>query len=67
MKRFSRFDDWLRPPSRSVLRKSSAGQETVGTMGKTGHKDKDRMFWMFTFAADAYNLVRIRNLMAEPA
>ena len=41
--------------------------KTVGTMRKTRHRGRDRVGWMFTFAAAAYNLVRIRNLMAAPA
>ena len=39
--------------------------KTVGTMRKTRHRGKERVGWMFTFAAAAYNLVRIRNLTAE--
>ena len=38
--------------------------KTVGTMPKTRHRGEGRLGWMFTFAAAAYNLVRIRNLMA---
>ena len=41
--------------------------KTVGTMRKTRHRGRDRVGWMFTFAAAAYNLVRIRNLMAVSA
>ncbi len=38
--------------------------KTVGLMKQTRHRGKDRVGWMFTFAAAAYNLVRIRNLTA---
>jgi transposase len=38
--------------------------KTVGLMRKTRHKGVDRVGWMFTFTAAAYNLVRIRNLLA---
>ena len=36
--------------------------KTIGLMRKTRHRGKDRVGWMFTLAAAAYNLVRIRNL-----
>jgi transposase len=39
--------------------------KTVGLMRKTRHKGVDRVGWMFTFAAAVYNLVRMRNLLAE--
>ena len=39
--------------------------KTVGTMRKTRHRGADRVGWMFTFAAAAYNMVRIRNLTME--
>jgi len=38
--------------------------KTIGLMRKTRHRGKDRVGWMFTLAAAAYNLVRIRNLSA---
>jgi transposase len=41
--------------------------KTVGLMKQTRHRGTDRVGWMFTFAAAAYNLVRIRNLTAETA
>ena len=40
--------------------------KTVGLMRKTRHKGVKRGGWMFTFANAIYNLVRIRNLMAQP-
>lgn len=36
--------------------------KTIGLMRQTRHRGKERVGWMFTFAAAAYNLVRIRNL-----
>jgi transposase len=36
--------------------------KTIGGLRKTKHRGKDRVGWMFTFAAAAYNLVRMRNL-----
>jgi len=32
--------------------------------GRLGTEGEDRVGWMFTFTAAAYNLVRIRNLTA---
>jgi hypothetical protein len=36
--------------------------KTVGGMRKLRHRGLHLVWWMFTFAAAAYNLVRIRNL-----
>ena len=36
--------------------------KTVGGMRKLRHRGLELVSWMFTFAAAAYNLVRIRNL-----
>jgi hypothetical protein len=36
--------------------------KTVGGMRKLRHRGLQLVGWMFTFAAAAYNLVRIRNL-----
>jgi len=38
--------------------------KTVGNFRKTRHRGIDRVGWMFTLTAAAYNLVRIRNLVA---
>ena len=38
--------------------------KTVGNLRKTRHRGVDRVGWVFTFTAAAYNLVRIRNLTA---
>jgi transposase len=37
--------------------------KTIGLLRKLRHRGLERVGWMFTFAAAAYNLVRIRNLM----
>lgn len=39
--------------------------KTIGLMRKTRHRGVARVSWMFTFAAAAYNLVRMRNLAAS--
>ncbi len=38
--------------------------KTVGNFRKTRHRGRQRVGWMFTLTAAAYNLVRIRNLVA---
>lgn len=38
--------------------------KTIGGMRQTRHRGRDRVGWMFTFTAAAYNLVRIQKLMA---
>jgi transposase len=37
--------------------------KTVAQMRKTRYRGRERVDWMFTFTAAAYNLVRIRNLL----
>lgn len=41
--------------------------KTVAGLRKTRHRGKRRVGWMFTFAAAAYNLVRMRNLAQATA
>jgi hypothetical protein len=41
--------------------------KTVGMTRKVRHRGLPRVDWVFTFALAAYNLVRIRNLMAAAA
>jgi len=41
--------------------------KTVGGMRKLRHRGIQLVGWMFTFAAAAYNLVRIRNLVTANA
>lgn len=38
--------------------------KTVGALRKTRHRGLFKVAWMFTFTAAAYNLVRMRNLLA---
>lgn len=40
--------------------------KTIGLMRKTRHKGIQRVGWMFTFGLAVYNLVRMKNLEAEP-
>ena len=41
--------------------------KTVGGLRKVKLRGKDLVGWMFTFAAAAYNLVRMRNLAVQAA
>lgn len=38
--------------------------KTIGGMRKTRHRGRERVEWMFLFATSAYNLVRMKNLIA---
>ena len=39
--------------------------KTVGMLRKTRHRGVSKVGWVFTFAAAAYNLVRMRNLLPQ--
>lgn len=39
--------------------------KTVALMRKVRHRGLEKVGWMFTFAAAAYNLVRIKNMLAR--
>jgi IS5 family transposase len=39
--------------------------ETIALMRKVRHRGLEKVGWMFTFAAAAYNLVRMKNLLAR--
>ncbi|MGH9690442.1 MAG: transposase, partial [Candidatus Acidiferrales bacterium] len=41
--------------------------KTVGLLRQTRYRGRERVSWMFTFAAAVYNLVRIRNPTAAAA
>jgi IS5 family transposase len=41
--------------------------KTVGMLRKTRHRGIFKVGWVFTFAAAAYNLVRMRNLTVVPS
>ena len=41
--------------------------KTTAGLRKARHRGRDRVGWMFTFAAAAYNLVRMRNLLLAAA
>jgi transposase len=37
--------------------------KTTAGLRQTKHRGRERVSWMFTFAAAAYNLIRVRNIM----
>ena len=39
--------------------------KTIALMRKVRHRGIEKVAWVFTFAAAAYNLVRMRNLLAR--
>jgi len=41
--------------------------KTIGLLRQTRHRGRRRVGWMFVFSLAVYNLVRIRNLMEQPA
>jgi len=41
--------------------------KTIGLMRKTRHRGSARVGWMFMFSLAAYNILRMRNLLASPA
>ena len=41
--------------------------KTIAGLRKTKHRGRKRVSWMFTFAAAAFNLVRLRNLIQAAA
>ena len=41
--------------------------KTTGLLRKLRHRGGPLVAWIFTFTAAAYNLVRLRNLVAAPA
>ena len=40
--------------------------KTIALMRKVRHRGIEKVGWVFTFAAAAYNLMRMRNLLAQP-
>jgi IS5 family transposase len=41
--------------------------KTIALVRKVRHRGIEKVGWLFTLAAAAYNLVRMRNLLARPA
>ncbi len=41
--------------------------KTIGGMRKPKYRSREKVAWSFTFAAAAYNLIRLPKLMAQRA
>lgn len=52
---------------RKLVEQAFGWMKTVGLLRKLRHRGGRLVDWTFTFAAAAYNLVRWRNLVAQPA
>jgi len=52
---------------RKLVEQAFGWMKTVGLLRKLRHRGGRLVDWMFTFGAAAYNLVRWRNLVAQPA
>ena len=51
---------------RKLVEQAFGWMKTIGLLRKLRHRGGPRVSWIFTFAAAAYNLVRLRTLMAQP-
>jgi len=51
---------------RKRIEESFGWMKTVAGLRKTKYRGLDKVGWAFTFAAAAYNLIRLPKLMAEP-
>ena len=52
---------------RKRIEEAFGWMKTIGGMRRPMRRGADRIGWSFTFAAAAYNLVRLPKLLAEPA
>jgi hypothetical protein len=57
----------ISPRKRKRVEEVFGWMKTIALQRKTRCIGPDRTGWMFTFAAAAYNLVRMRNLQAANA
>ena len=51
--------------ARKKVEESFGWMKTVGLLRKLRHRGLERVGWIFTFTAAAFNLVRIRNLLTR--
>jgi hypothetical protein len=62
--RTTRHDGYLQSQKKRKLVEQVFGWiKTTAGLRKTKHRGRERVSWMFTFAAAAYNMIRIRNVM----
>jgi len=52
---------------RKIVEEAFGWMKTVGGLRKLRHRGKAKVAAMFTFSCAAYNLVRLRSLLAEPS
>ena len=52
---------------RKVIEESFGWMKVIGSLRKLRHRGKAKVAALFTFTCAAYNLVRLRTLLAEPA
>jgi IS5 family transposase len=52
---------------RKLVEQCFGWMKTVGVLRKLRHRGRARVNWTFIFAAAAFNLVRMRTLLAQPA
>ena len=55
---------WISQQRRKRIEEVFGWLKTVALLRKTRHRGLLRVGWLFTFAAAAYNLVRMRNLLS---
>ena len=66
--RTTRHDGYKQSQKKRKLVEQIFGwMKTTAGIRKTRHRGRKKVEWTFTFAAAAYNLVRIRNLMEATA
>ena len=65
--RTTRHDGYaISQKKRKRIEESFGWLKTIALMRKVRHRGIHKVGWVFTFAAAAYNLVRMRNLLASP-
>jgi hypothetical protein len=52
---------------RKLVEQAFGWMKTVGLLRKLHHRGGPLVDWIFTFQAAAYNLVRLRRLLVQPA
>jgi Transposase DDE domain len=52
---------------RKVIEQVFGWMKTIGGLRKLRHRGGELVDWIVTFTAAAYNLVRLRTLLARPA
>lgn len=67
LQRTTRHDGYaISQRKRKRIEESFGWLKTIALLRKVRHRGIFKVGWVFTFAAAAYNLVRMRNLLATP-